>query len=188
MKVHSIVFKFSVQQIGSQRLKFQQKICFRQNLNHLKLKTTPSIAITSRLFRDGNFLRLYKKFQKAFFTSLLSKVGVLPQNNEFKNLYYQYQSFRDLNRVLFWKLMSVNCLFNLKKLKNTRILYYLKPDRRVVLVLLWLKNLTKLRKKDYHNCSPLLFTSIFNFICSNKNTNEVYSLKLRVYRLRLVRG
>lgn len=177
-----------MQQLGSQRVKFQHKICFKESLSHLRLKTTPSVALASRLYRDGNFLRLYKRLQKSFQTHLLSSVDFLPQNNEFKNLYEQYESFRDINRVFFWKLMSVNTLFNLKKLKNKKILYYLRPERRVVLILLWLKNLTKLRKKDYHNLSPELFRPIFDFVCANKVNNEVFSLKLRIYRLRLVRG
>lgn len=188
MKLHLNFFKFSIQQLGSQRSKFQHKICFKDSLYHLKLKTTPSISIASRLYRDGNFLRLYKKLQKNFQTHLLTSVDFLPQNNEFKNLYEQYESFRDINRVFFWKLMSVNTMFNLKKLKNKKILYYLRPERRVVLVLLWLKSLTKLRKRDYNNLSPNLFKPIFDFICSNRGTNEVFGLKLRIYRLRLVRG
>lgn len=188
MKLHINLYKFSIQQLSNQRNKFKQKICFKPSLAHLKLKTTPALAVASRLFRDGNFIRIYKQLQKSFLSTLLPSVNSLPQNNEFKNLFNQYHSFRDINRVLFWKLMSVNCLFNIKKLKKKKILYYLKPERRVVLVLLWLKNLTKLRKNDNHNCSPQLFYPIFNFVSSNKNANEVFSLKLRVYKLRLVRG
>ena len=84
--------------------------------------------------------------------------------------------------------MSVNSLFNIKKLKTKRILYYLRPERRVVLILLFLKNLTKLRKKNFNNLSPKLFDSIFDFICANKSKNEVFGLKLKIYKLRLVRG
>jgi len=188
MIVNQHKFFFSMQQLATQRLKFQHKICFKPSLSHLRLKSTPALAMTARLYRDGNFLRVYKKLQKAFFINLLQHIPQLPHNNEFKNLFHQYHSFRDINRVLFWKLTSVNCLFNIKKLKNKRILYYLKPEKRAVLVLLWLKNLVKLRKKDYNNCSFSLFTSLFNFIRSNKNVNEVFSLKLRIYKLRLVRG
>lgn len=84
--------------------------------------------------------------------------------------------------------MSVNSLFNLKQLKNKRILYYMRPERRAVLVLLWLKNLMRLRKKDYKNCNFSLFTTLFQFIRINKNVNELFSLKLKIYKMRLVRG
>lgn len=97
----NLKFLFSVQQLGNQRVKFQHKICFREDLTHLKLKTTPAIAISSRLFRDGKNLRIYKKLQKSFLNKLLLIVKYLPHNNEFKNLFYQYESFRDINRVLF---------------------------------------------------------------------------------------
>lgn len=101
MQLHKLQYTFSVHQVGMQRVKFQNKICFRADLNHLRLKTTPTIAVVSRLYRDGNFLRLYKKLQSAYLKNFINFVKLLPHNNEFKNLYYQYESFRDLNRVLF---------------------------------------------------------------------------------------
>ena len=84
--------------------------------------------------------------------------------------------------------MAVNCIFNVKKLKNRKILYYMKPERRQVLVLLWLKNIIKLRKKDNNNNTMDLFRPLFKFICANRQVNEVYSLKLKMYKLRVVRG
>ena len=188
MKLLIIKYNFSLKQISIQRYKFQHKICFKNNINYLRLKTTPSIAITSRLFRDGNFLRLYKKLQKSFLYKLMPNISKLPQNNEFKNLFNQYQSFCDINRVLFWKLNSVNCLFNLKKLGLKKNLYYLKPEKRVVLVLLWIKNIIKLKKNDKLNCSVNLFTPLLNFISANKVNNEIINLKLKIYKIRLLRG
>lgn len=188
MRLHKSKYNFSLQQLSLQRLKFQHKMCFKPSLNHLRLKTTPAIAVGARLFRDGNFLRVYKQLQRSFQTHLLPQVSKLAPNNEFKNLYARYRSFRDINRVLFWKILSVNSLFNVKKLKKKRIIYYLKPERRLVLVLFFLKNLTKLRKKNFKNLSPVLFESIFKFICANRSHNEVFSLKLKIYKLRLVRG
>lgn len=188
MKVLIIKYSFSLKQISTQRNKFQHKICFKSNLYHLRLKTTPAIAIATRLFRDGNFLRLYKKLHKSFLYKLMPNINKLPQNNEFKNLFDQYQSFCDINRVLFWKLNSINCLFNLKKLGLKKNLYYLQPQKRVVLVLLWIKNIIKLKKNDKLNCSVNLFTPLWNFISSNKDNNEIINLKLKIYKIRLLRG
>lgn len=101
MYVTKVIFFFSMQQLSSQRVKFQHKICFRDTNSHLKLKTTPAMAIACRLFRDGNFLRMYKQTHKAFVFDLIKLVDYLPYNNEFKNLFNQYESFRDFNRVLF---------------------------------------------------------------------------------------
>ena len=186
--MHKMYYNFSITQMSTQRIKFQHKICFKESLHHLRLKTTPAIAVASRLYRDGNFLRIYKQLQKSFLIKLLTNVKFLPQNNEFKNLYNQYQSFCDINRVLYWKLTAVNSLFSLKKLKNKRILFYLRPERRVVLILLWLKNIIKLKKKDNSNCSPDLFIPLLNFISANKNSNEIFNLKLKIYKLRMMRG
>lgn len=188
MYVLKLTSKFSVQQLAKQRLAFQHKICFRDSLTHLRLKTTPTVAVASRLFRDGNFLRLYKKTQKAFFHYILKLVSNLPHNNEFKNLFFRYYSFRDFNRILFWKIMSVNTLFNLKKLSNKRIIYYLPKERRQVVVLLWLKNIIRLSKKDYGNCNVELLAPLMKFIYTNKNINDIFSLKLRIYKMRMMRG
>lgn len=188
MYVLQIKFSFSLQQLGNQRVKFQHKMCYKPSNASLKLKTTPTISIASRLFRDGNFLRIYKTCQKSFVTILLNHVQHLPHNNEFKNLFHQYESFRDFNRVLFWKIMAVNCMFNVQKLKNRKLLYYMRVERRQVLVLCWLKYIIKLRKKDHHNNTVDLFRPLFKFICANKQVNEVYSLKLKMYKLRVMRG
>ncbi len=188
MYVSYLKFSFSVQQLAKQRVKFQHKICFRETNEHLKLKSMPATSLATRLFRDGNFLRLYKKSQKSFTDTLLRMVGTLPHNNEFKNLYDRHLSFRDFNRVLFWKIMSVNSLFNLKKLKNKRILFYLRPERRAVLVLLWLKNIIRLQKSDFKNASPKLLQPALSFIYSNKDSNDIFKLKLKIYKLRMSRG
>ena len=188
MYVLKLKSNFSVQQLAKQRVAFKHKICFRESLTHLGLKTTPTIAIASRLFRDGNFLRLYRQTQNAFFKYITAVVPQLPHNNEFKNLYIRYYSFRDFDRILFWKIMSVNSLFNLKKLSNKRIIYYLPKERRQVVVLLWLKNIIKLSKKDYGNCNVDLLKPLVKFVYTNKNTNEIFSIKLKIYKMRMMRG
>jgi hypothetical protein len=188
MNLHSIKFYFSLKQLSNQRVKFQHKICFKNELTHLRLKSTPTKAITSRLYKNGNFLRIYKQLQKMFLNNLIPNVFMLPQNNEFKNIYIQNQSFCDMDRVLFWKLTTINSLFNLKKLKNRRILFYLKPERRTVLILLWLKNIIKLRRGNKFNCSTQLFVPLLKFITTNKSSTDIFALKLKIYRMRLLRG
>lgn len=149
MCLHKLIFTFSIQQLGKQRVSFKHKICFRPALEHLQLKTTPTSAITGRLIRDGKFLRIYKLLRTSLLTKVINTASQLPHNNEFKNLYYRYYSFRDLDRVLFWKIMAINSLFNIKKLSNKRIIYYLPKIRRQVVVLLWLKSVIKLAKNNY---------------------------------------
>lgn len=188
MIVLSNKFKFSVQQLLTQRFKFQHKICYRSDRSELRGKSTPTIALSSRLFRDGRSLSIYKNCNKFFLQTILSNVRKLAPNNEFKNLFYQYQSFTDFNRVLFWRINSINTIFNLKKLKTRKLLYYLRPERRVVVVLFWLKFIIKMKKKDRENNNPQLFQPLINFICANKSVNEVHFLKLKIYKLRVLRG
>lgn len=188
MFVHKSLFTFSIQQLTSQRVKFQHKICFKLDRQSLRLKTTPTLALTTRFFRDGKLLRLYKNCNKFFLENILVNIPKLSQNNEFKNLFYLYQSFTDFNRVLFWRIMSINSLFNFKKLKNRKLLYYLRPERRMVVVLFWLKYIVKLKKKNFKNNTPNLFNPLINFICSNREQNEAHHLKLKIYKLRVMRG
>lgn len=188
MLVQKIFYKFSTQQLINQRVKFQHKICYKENLLNLKLKSTPTSAISSRLFRDGKNLKLYKNCNKFFIKTILNNINTLPQNNEFKNLFNLYQSFTDFNRVLFWRINTINSLFNLKKLKTRKLLYYLRPERRVVVVLFWLKFIIKLRKLNNKNNTIKLFQPLINFICSNKSVNEAYHLKLKIYKLRVLKG
>ena len=188
MLVHNYIYNFSIQQLLNQRVKFQHKICYKTNLLQLRLKSTPTQALTNRLFRDGKFLKLYKNCNNFYLKNVLTSISNLPQNNEFKNLYNLYQSFTDFNRVLFWRIMSVNSLFNIKKLKNRKLLYYLKAERRAVVVLSWLKYMVKLKKLNFKNNNINLFNPIVNFICSNKPQSEAHHLKLKIYKIRILRG
>ena len=69
-----------------------------------------------------------------------------------------------------------------------RILFYLRPERRAVLVLLWLKNIIRLQKSDFKNASPKLLQPALSFIYSNKDSNDIFKLKLKIYKLRMSRG
>lgn len=188
MFVHTNIYPFSTDAITKYRLKFAHKICYRPTLSYLAAKSTPTSSVVTRLMRDGNFLSLYKHCNKFFLETILQHVYKLPPNNEFKNLFFQYYSFMDFNRVLFWRFSSINPLFNLKKLKKKKLLYYLKPERRVVVLLLWLKNIIKANKQDYNNNTPKLFAPLMKFIFVNKQYNELHHLKLRIYRMRLLRS
>ena len=188
MLVSQLFYNFSIDQMGNQRIKFQHKISFKNDRVPLKLKTTPTIAITARVQKDGKILKLYKNCQKFYINIVLPGIDQLSPNNEFKNFFHHHQSFKDFNRVLFWKIMSVNSLFNLKKLKNRKLLYYLRIERRMVLVLMWLKFIMKLKKNNIKNNTQALFKPVYKFIITQKETNEIFKLKLKLYKLRLVRG
>ncbi len=101
MLVSQSFYNFSIEQMGNQRIKFQHKISFKNDRVPLKLKTTPTIAITARLQKDGKILKLYKNCQKFYINIVLPVVDQLSPNNEFKNFFHHHQSFKDFNRVLF---------------------------------------------------------------------------------------
>ena len=103
MYVHSpkIHYYFSVNQLIFQKNVFKHKICYKNKLAFLRLKQTPTNAITTRLMKRGLFLKLYKTFLSFYMKVLLPHIKTLNIKNELKNLYIRYFSFNDFNRILF---------------------------------------------------------------------------------------
>lgn len=181
-------YSFSTDTITNYRSKFHYKICYRPTTLHLLKKMLPTIALSNRLFKDGKFLRVYKNCNKFYIYTVLRNAKLLPPNNEFKNALQYYKSFMDFNRVLFWRFKTINPLFNLKKLKKKKLLYYLKPERRAAVILSWLKSLIIAKKMDYANNTINLFNPLMKFIYLSKTPTEVDHIKLKIYRFRLLRG
>lgn len=183
-----IVYHFSTDSITNYRTKFHFKICYRPVTKNLLRKTLPTMALTNRLFKNGKFLRVYKNCNKFYLLKIVKNIKLLPPNNEFKNTFLLHRSFMDFNRVLYWRFRAINPLFNLKKLKNKKLLYYVKPERRAAVLLYWLKSMIIAKKQDYNNNTYNLFNPLVKFICIGKNSHELDLLKLRIYRIRLLRG
>ena len=124
-----IFYKFSISQVTQQRSQFFKKICFSKN-KYLGTKVSPTKYLTTKLSRHGLALFAYRNTTKFYLNRVLKNVLKLSDNNEFKNLYMLYDSFKDFNRVIVWRVTQLNPLFNLKIIKGQRVNYYLPQNSR----------------------------------------------------------
>jgi hypothetical protein len=98
----SLHYQFGVNNQQILRNKFKYKIAYKEKYKFLKLKYTPTTAISTRLMRQGKFLKIYKLFKNYFYSYLLFKnFKNIPVSSDFLFFYQRYFSFRDSDRVLY---------------------------------------------------------------------------------------
>lgn len=189
----NVTYSFCVTHIADLRLKFKHKICYKKKYNFLNLKHTPSYALCTRLIKRGNLIQIYKLINKFFYNELLfkkfSKISIL---SNFLFFYNKYYSFRDLNRVLYWKYTQLNCMFShkakffKKKKQYATKLLFVTNQKRLLLCINFLKCLILLNvKRRKKNLTMNLFSPLFNYITVDKN-NLVTKIKYRIYRQKLM--
>ena len=175
------------------RENFKHKICYKKKYNFVNLKHTPTNAIIGRLMKRGNFLKTYKLIKYFFIFFLLHKnFKSIPTTSLFLYFYNKFYSFRDLDRVLFWKYLHLDCMFRYKskKLKKKKIfkhnLYFVEGKKRFILCINYLKYLILLYcKRKKTNISYNLFLPLSNYIIYEKNS-MVNKIKYKIYKKKLV--
>ncbi len=183
-----ITYRFSVYKLIKQKQAFKHKICYKEKLSFLQSKQTPVSAIITRLMRCGFFLKLLRTIMQFFVKSFFKYLKTLPANNDLKGYFVYNYSLRDLNRILFWKLSSVNSLFNIKKIKKKQFIYYLKTTRRISTVLLWFKQIIKMKQSTHKNNQPKLFQPLLPLLTTNERDSQLQKIKLKIYKARLIKG
>jgi len=194
----NINFKFCINDIADMRKNFKHKICYKKKYNFLQLKHTPSIALTTRLMKRGNFLKTYKILKKFYYTHMLrSEFNLIPIMSNFLFFYNKYNSFKDLDRVLDWKYAQLDCMFSVKtrKLKkktgkNSKIqpisLIFVTGIKRILLCMNFIKYviLLKSRRKN-KNMTIKLFNPLFQYLTED-HTNSVIKVKYQIYKHKLM--
>jgi hypothetical protein len=98
----NLKYKFCINDIALLRKEFKHKICFKKKYEFLNLKVSPSMSIANRLMKQGKFLKIYKFFKRYYYTFMLRKqFKKIPLSSNFLFFFNKYNSFRDLDRVLF---------------------------------------------------------------------------------------
>lgn len=117
--LHSnIKFSFCMKDILENKQNFQYKFCYKKKYRFLNLKNSPSKALTNRLMKRGNFLKIYKLIKKFYYIFILrQKFSSIPLMSNFLFFFKKYQSFRDFDRVLLWKYSVLDCMFTAKTRK-----------------------------------------------------------------------
>lgn len=175
------------------RQKFKHKICYSKKYEFLNLKHTPSQALTTRLIKRGNKLKTYKLLKFFFYKYTLKKnLKTIPETSNFIFFYNKYFSFRDLDRVLFWKFNYLNIMFThkvryfRKKKQQTSTLKFIRGIKRSLCCINFLKylillNCQRKKKKMIYN----LFAPLMDYLSNDKNS-MVVKVKYKIYRQKLV--
>lgn len=185
---NDILFYKHLNLLIENRKYFNHKICYKKRYNFLKFKSTPTKSLATRLFNHGNFLKTYKLCKKYFYKYFLfNNIKKLDREDEFFKFFYNSVNSRDFDQVLLWKIQQIDCIFDMKLNKKDpkySYIYYIKDQKRYLLVLSWLKCLFFLEKKKYNSLS--LFKPLDNFLLSKKTDNQIYNIKLIQYHLKLI--
>lgn len=97
-----VKYTLSISSISEYREKFNYKICLKKKYKFINLKNTPTNALANRLTNKGNFLKVYKHIKYFYYKLLLRKqFKNIPLMSNFLFFYNKYNSFKDLDRVLF---------------------------------------------------------------------------------------
>lgn len=177
---------------------FKHKICYKPQYLFLRLKTTPTKSISTRVMVGGKFLKFYKLCKKYYTVFFLRKVVyLLNDNNIFKKQFNEYRLYRDFDMALFWRIHLVNSIFNLhaqysytklkKKKQHVNIyLAHIKGISRYMFVLSALKALIYCGKKNRQNLNIQMFSPLLNFLTEVNTKHAVTSIKLKAYQTKLV--
>jgi hypothetical protein len=172
---------------------FKHKICYKKKYEFLNLKHTPSYALSNRLMRRGNFLKTYKLLKRFYYNDMLSdRFSTIPSLSNFLFFFNKYYSFRDLDRVLYWKFLQLDCMFNnkvrfykKKKVQSANLLF-VSGIKRVLLCVNILKFLILLKiKRKQTNITTKMFTPVFNYLSYDRK-NLVITIKHRIYKQKLM--
>lgn len=190
---NKIVYNFCIKEIGEMRYSFKHKICYKKKYQFLSLKHTPSYAITNRLMRKGNVLKIYKILKKFYYKDMLYKnFYKIPPLSNFLFFFNKYYSFRDFDRVLHWKLIQLDCMytnkvsFYKKKKQQNSTLLFIRGVKRTLLCINILKFLILLKiQRKRKNINTKLFNPIFNYLTEDKK-NLAISVKHKIYKQKLM--
>lgn len=191
----NIKFNLCVVNLLENKKKFQHKFCYKKKYFFLNLKNNTSQSLATRLMKRGSFLKIYKLLKKFYYKYVLrTKFQSIPIGSNYMFFFNKYQSFRDLDRVLFWKYNSLDCMFTTKtrksskkKKKNYNLnLLFITGIKRTLLCINIIKYLILMnvhrRKK---NLTYSMFTPLYQFITTDKS-NSVIKLKYKIYKHKLM--
>lgn len=167
---------------------FNHKICYKNRYKFLKFKSTVSKSLATRLFHHGKFLKTYKVCKKYYYNYFLkNNIKNLKENEEFFKYFNTYLNSRDFDQTLLWKIQQIDCIFDMKPNKKDPrypYIYYIKDQKRFLLVLSWLKSIFMIEKKKYNNIK--LFKPLDNFLLSKQNESLIYNIKIQQYELKFL--
>lgn len=153
-----IVFKntvfYSIESLARIRRLSSLKVCYRPELEFLKLRITLSRSISNRLVYRSNYLRSYKNIRNYYvsllrgnFTEKLNPVyqaytDIRVDSRKFMSAYSKTKLMKELDYAMMWRGVQTNSLFNVafkvtkkrKKYTFKQRVLFINPKRRLLFV------------------------------------------------------
>lgn len=202
-----MLLKYNTIKIAKIRKIYNLKYCYRSQLEFLKYRESIVKNLSNRIVKDSNYIYCYKNFNYFYINYLRSNFSYnLNYNLSFKfpdkniqfikNIYKNFQSMKDLNRILLLKAVQVNSLFKTitilkkkkKKIYQDTSIVFVPENKRILLVWSWLKFILKGTRKNNINMQHSIFPIVDNFLRYNKENNVIYDVKLQIYKMQLLRS
>lgn len=201
-----IKYSYSIKALAKNRKLYSLKICYKKHLEFLKYQQNTAEAIANRIVSNTNY-RYCRQQVTSFYIQFLRDNFVLKNTAaahtfKSKNITYflsnfkQYIALKDLNRTFLWRALQYNSLFTVKitrKKKKKKIflnteVYFMRQSHRLLLIWVWLKAFIKAHGSSKRTLALQLQLSLENFFGTTGKNNAVESIKLQIYKIKLLRS
>lgn len=201
-------YKYSTDELAGYRFETAKSVCYKPNLQFLKMQKNLTRSLANRICRGSKFLKSYLMFRKWYINHQRASYCLksLP-NGEFymfKNLkaqafldtYAEFNSLKNLDNALLWRGRTIESIFNIKvnftkkrkKKYFNEIVYYLHPEQRINFPWKWLaRSIQVFYSKEV---PPILSITppLENFLGAEKEGHLILGFKQKAYRLFAIRS
>lgn len=204
--LQTIKYSYSIKALAKNRQLYSLKVCYKSHLSFLKFQQNTSEVVANRIVNASNY-RFCRLTLNSFYIGFMRDNFIL-KNNESKysfktktvsffiNNFKQYIALKDLNRTLLWRALQFGSLFKVqitRKKKNKKIflnteVYFIRESHRILLVWTWLKFLIKSFGAKNRGLNLQLQYGLENFLGTSGGNSVVESVKLQIYRIKLLRS
>lgn len=180
------------------------KLHFTEKKKFLYLKYPVSYTVANHFTRHGHFKRVYLKLwaahtklyrfyineRRSWALDYLQSSKLAAENIEFFREVNFENFLYNLNYTLVWQglnlkpIVRLNAFQYLKKYKTR--LRYVKPERRLILVWLWLTILAKIDMLAVKNLDLMFYNMLQTFFCLHYSKQHVFRLRSETYQVFLL--
>jgi hypothetical protein len=99
---NNVKYPLSISSLAELKKNYKHKICYKKKYYFLNLKNSTSMSLANKFNSKGNLLKTYKLLKTFFYVFFLQKqFKKIPKDCNFLFFYKRFNSFKNLDRVLF---------------------------------------------------------------------------------------
>ena len=199
------ILKHYLVHVATLRLHYRQQINYREDMVFLIKRFGATHKLTGYLMRKG-LLRLWLNFFRLYYIQIL-RINFLSVGQQtdlsylfkykdisfFTSVYYFYDSVKDFDRILIWRLFQVNTLFRYtlgiyrkqgKKKRNLKF-EFVSYKKRIYVAWRWLALYLTLMI-DSINKPQKLYSGLESFLLQPPVVHPLTLFKLEIYKAKLL--